>query len=132
MKKNIEEKYPYFRELEYTLDYLSGKTDLRLPEEDKAVVNELQGYYVELESGRQATFLDDRLRCEYEESYHIRTYCPNSRLIAISSVAILWHKEFGYYTKGWGDLDENDAHYVRKTLREIACNLELLETILDY
>lgn len=134
MKKyeEILRRYPLITICHSEIDYQPPESELDIGNKNRFVLNLLQGYYLEMNNGKQASFLDDNERAVYEQAYAIREYCPHSRLIAVSSKAILFHQEKGFYSKGWGDLDETDAVFLGEDLEEILKDDVLLNKLFDY
>lgn len=130
--QKILKEFPLIVECLFELDCEPKESKLSIDNNNNKTLNLLQGHYLELSSGKQASFLDDKEREEYEHSYEIKKYCPNSTLIAVSSVAILFHEKFGFYSKGWGDLDESDADFLGLNLAKILKNEMLIDKLFDY
>lgn len=134
MRKDEEilRKYPLITICHSEIDYQPPEFELDIGNKNRFALNLLQGYYLEMNNGKQASFLDDNEREVCEQAYAIREYSPHSRLIAVSSKAILFHGEKGFYSKGWGDLDETDAVFLGEDLEEILKDETLLNKLFDY
>lgn len=129
----IRQHFPLFKEIHFDMKIFPSQVPLVGTNIKTHFTQDiLNGFYVEIENGMQANFLDGRELSEYEEGYEVRKYMPNSKLIAISSQAILFTEGKGFCKKEYGDLDESDAVYLGFDLYAILNDPVLIEELLDY
>lgn len=125
--------FPLIKETHFELSYVPSEFSKPIPDNrNDFTLDTLKGFYIETENGMQASFLDGNGMVELEECYHVTNSMPNSRLIAISSQAILLTENKGFCKKDYGDLDESDAVYLGFDLFAILNDPLLIEELLDY